>query len=706
MVPGSLFFAALSELLYAALDAIGVNTWIVARRTETFLRRETMSTMCSKLMGFHYTMYHFGSQSEGTTTPGLQSDIDTLYTIGNVNIMYRLSDWKMGKQNLHMLREKSTPAQHYLLQVYRSDVPEPEQVLLDPENMEFDSRGRVLLSNRCVIDLFATIFGNNHLRRGPSNSCNEDFDLVYALVCNTLPPEIVSWFNKLTPGYWPSSDVIEAARQFPCFLVPDGHHASPNKHLEWRITPNLIERQLMFSLNITQQKCLVVLKMIKKEELIKHTLHESCKITTFHFKTALFFTLERTSSNVWTKTRLLECLVRTFQTIHEFLFQGKCPHYIVEGVDLFDGKLCRKCQISLEKAIKVMIQDDMRVLFHLQIDDLGQRLMPLSRELRIGTDMNANICGKLAKEIFVSFYEKFRLLILKICDIDKQHILVNRILGTIFSVRVYADGKVCSQYENDCAQFLETHLRFIFATVVSSRRLQTGGPLPLSMMNSETLDTDAASSRLKLASILYCSGDLQRAANELGDIASRLDDSVQPACSCKRYKGKTLSKRFCEFSARNPVQMMSRKLAFCVMFTKQEMFCAPKFLRFEMFRTVGDDIQHRHCYENQWMDFAVVDARPFMLFLQYLTYRDLGARHLQLQAFDTLRNIVSTYDGMSQVYHIKTVLHLFGHCLELEGDMLNAFSVYVTSLKIQPRNNAAKWHIALMIYKLLSRFSE
>jgi len=66
--------------------------------------------------------------------------------------------------------------------------------------------------------------------------------------------------------------------------------------------------------------------------------------------------------------------------------------------------------------------------------------------------------------------------------------------------------------------------------------------------------------------------------NELEDIACRLDDSVQTACSCRGKRNEKLSERFCELSARNSVQMMSRELAFCVMFTSQEMFCAPTFL--------------------------------------------------------------------------------------------------------------------------------
>ncbi|KAH3791497.1 hypothetical protein DPMN_144983 [Dreissena polymorpha] len=38
--------------------------------------------------------FHFGSQSERTTTPGFQSDIDFLYSPCNLNIMTTWRDWK------------------------------------------------------------------------------------------------------------------------------------------------------------------------------------------------------------------------------------------------------------------------------------------------------------------------------------------------------------------------------------------------------------------------------------------------------------------------------------------------------------------------------------------------------------------------------------------------------------------------------------
>jgi len=397
------FFQHLSEVLYQVLECVGVNPWVVERRRHTFLHREAAANVQYHQGGLDITCFHFGSQTEGSTTPGLQSDTDALYSF-NVNIMYSWADWKQGRWNLLMVREEDTPPQHYLLQWIRPDVPQPVTHTNDP-NYVTDSQGRVFLSNMIVVRVVAAHCGDlhaPHLRHGPSNSWSEDMDHVIAFHCKTLPIEIMSWFTKMQRCFWPSQKTLQAARMCGCFLVPAGCPSSVNENIEWRITPNLIERLLMFSLNMVPIKCLVVLKMLKKQEFVKYIHCQNCKFTTFHCKTALFFTLNRTPPSIWTKRRLVDCIVRCLQTILEFLNRGECPHFIVGDVDLFDGKLCRNCQLRLKRAIQGMIQDDMHVLFHLQSDDLGQRLMALPQEVRPdpGDDVNVVICGKLARDMF------------------------------------------------------------------------------------------------------------------------------------------------------------------------------------------------------------------------------------------------------------------------------------------------------------------
>ncbi|WAR20107.1 hypothetical protein MAR_001945, partial [Mya arenaria] len=119
------FYRIMSLRLSRALSDIGVNSWMVRRRRRTFLMLEASETINHKLQGLDGTCFYFGSQSEGTTTPGLNSDIDTLTCINNINIMSSWSEWEAGKLNMLMVKEETCSPQHYLLQVIRHDSPEP-----------------------------------------------------------------------------------------------------------------------------------------------------------------------------------------------------------------------------------------------------------------------------------------------------------------------------------------------------------------------------------------------------------------------------------------------------------------------------------------------------------------------------------------------------------------------------------------------------
>ena len=691
-----------SDVLYQVLECVGVNPWVVERRRHTFSHREAAEDVHEHQKGFDVTNFYFGSQTEGTTTPGLQSDTDLLFTPHYINIMYTWDDWQQGKRNLLMVRDEDTPPQHYLLQWIRSDIPQPVTHTDDPDyRYVTDSHGRVLYSNMAIVRHVASAWGNEHLRHGPSNSPSEDWDFVASFHCTTLLPEIMSWFTKMQHGYWPSRETLEAARRCGCFLVPVGYPGSPYEDIEWRITPNLIERLLMFSLKMVPIKCLVVLKMLKKQEFLKY-IHckNNCKFTTFHCKTALFFTLNRTPPTEWTKCRLIECIVKCLQTLLEFLNQGVCPHFIIEGVDLFDGKLCRECQLSLERAIRGMIQDDMHVLFQLQMDDLGQRLTSraLPHEVRryLSDDVNNGICGRLARDMFEEYLIHVRNVCSRLCNNEEDDVYTS-LHNKITLLKDLSVNAQATQYDKKYIKFAVKTLMSVKASVTSSYCIQHGQPLPQDIwqLYGESLDTDVASSKLKLASMHYCRGELRRAASVLHEVEFDLDDSVQPVCGCsKEPYTDELSKAFCEYTVQNDShEQLTKKLAFCVRFLREEKFCAPQFLWCEMYRDVGDSVDHRDDDEWEWMDWAVVDARPFLLYLQYLTYRGLGIRHRQLEAFYGLEDIVTSREKLKQLYHRETVVSLFGHCCELEGDVQRALHAYSTSVRNIPRNNAANWHI-------------
>ena len=128
-------------------------------------------------------------------------------------------------------------------------------------------------------------------------------------------------------------------------------------------------------------------------------------------------------------------------------------------------------------------------------------------------------------------------------------------------------------------------------------------------------------------------------------------------------------------------------------YLRQEAFCAPPILHYEMTRAVGDDIQHGNRIEGVWMNWAVADARPLLHYLQYLTFRDLGLRQRQLQAFHALGTNIVDGDDHYQVFHVETAVNLLAHCLEIEGQLDDALNLYLISQELSPRNNAANLHI-------------
>ncbi|WAR20103.1 hypothetical protein MAR_001941, partial [Mya arenaria] len=110
------FYRIMSLRLSRALSDIGVNSWMVRRRRRTFLMLEADNTINRKLQGHDVTIFYFGSQSEGTTTPGLNSDIDILFCYNDTNIMSSWSEWEAGRKNMLMVKEETCSPQHYLLQ--------------------------------------------------------------------------------------------------------------------------------------------------------------------------------------------------------------------------------------------------------------------------------------------------------------------------------------------------------------------------------------------------------------------------------------------------------------------------------------------------------------------------------------------------------------------------------------------------------------
>ncbi|KAH3740563.1 hypothetical protein DPMN_047269 [Dreissena polymorpha] len=203
--------------------------------------------------------------------------------------------------------------------------------------------------------------------------------------------------------------------------------------------------------------------------------------------------------------------------------------------------------------------------------------------------------------------------------------------------------------------------------------------------------------------MLNCSGHHQAAVRVLEDVERRYHSKGKGVCGCREDQKDRDLKVFADMLSGNKEEVISEQpFALCVRFFRQESYCTPFILLFEMNRNITEEeVAQRDYLDKLWMDSAEVDARPFLYYLQYLTYGGLGARDKQLHAWRVLESYLCDIRNEINLYHQETAVNLLGHCYEMEGEYEGALYYYEESLGIYDTNNAAYWHVRRVL-RLLS----
>ncbi|KAH3896926.1 uncharacterized protein LOC127864485 isoform X2 [Dreissena polymorpha] len=692
------YFPELSFRISDVLDEIGAGERTVMERRETYLLRERMMTIAGQNSNHEY--FHFGSQSEGTTTPGLNSDIDLLMSYKERNIMTDWRDWEAGMVNFLMLRDDITPPQQYLLQHIHKYTPEAVTIICEDRFVRKDS-GQVLFSSerwKQEQEQVASRFGEV-TKNGPSVSSIPEWDMVMAFpVCKPLP-EIQHWIDRCRGRHWPPAQLLKAARKAPCFLVPAGHPDSDYKREEFRLSPNLIERMLMFSFNMTQIKCYIVLKLIKKTLFSKIV---GDFVTSYHCKTLMFTTIERTHPSLWKEHNIMYLLLLCLKGLRKWLRLGCLPHYIIAGVNLFDGKLSMVKQKVLLQYVDYLIKNGLQDLSHIDIDNLGCRLQACCiRRIRQGGEGEL---GGVVLRYSISLLLKFgylNRLLLSLTGIIYRIQSSNSTFqqGIYNTLRTAVQCFTNEQFKTVAFDHIN-HLYAVYNSVQSFKclRLPNTNFIEIIRRFKFCLNTDIASSRLKLASLLYCFGHFHAAARALEDVEKRCHSKVKALCGVRQLEGQKDLRVFANMISDNCDNVRREPpFAFCVRFIREEAHCAPYVLWFEMNRAMTEEeVAQRNAHDKMWMDYAEVDACPFLHYLQYLTYGGQGERTKQLYALEVLESYILNSRNIINMHHPETAFNLLGHCYEMEGDYQAALYIYEKSLDIVcgfNTNNAANWHI-------------
>jgi hypothetical protein len=689
--------------LFTILEDIGVTDFTTQERRTTFQQQEAMKTLTYRLIYGENTQkcFYFGSQIEGSTTIGMESDIDAMLC-DPAHVILDMNDWIGEKNNILIVKNNDSPPQHCSLQLCEIKRPEPlkGKRIVMPETA-VNMSGNALLKNSHFDSLLKQMLEV----AGCQFSVDKKIDYVYSYYCTKLPEECRIWLTRPRSGHWPTEKVLKQCETCGTFIVPVGHPTSDTSDAEWRFSTSFIERNLMFSLNTVHLKTYLILKMIKVT-FFKPLVGDH--FSSFHCKTALMYTIERTPADFWKPDRLYGCVMSALKTILIWLREKYCPHFTIAGVNLFSGKLSLFEINQLLDVVERIIQGKLQCLFGVEMDRFGERLKTLMhvepKNVSLFSSKYDNEC-EIARYLygfqFVS-YSQFVIQIIegfsKIGAFDVAH----RIEAVMSELHQSSHGTLIPKSrENYLYLSMRTTLNFVKASVAVQNKI----PPVRAIQDLQDIvrETQMPASKLKLAALYFVNGQYREVTSLLQNLEEDFHvGNIVQECGCdSRENIYVPSDGFKASLIKLKKGEHIRKFVSCLSFVRSEIPCTPGNLVFEMYRTITEqDLLERH-YGNTWMDMAMVDPIPLVYYMQYLNYGRLGDRLLQERALENLN--IYTRECFRHG-HFETVLNLLGHCFEMENRIDLANEMYKFSLQFYPDNNAAKWHITRLLWACANNF--
>ncbi|KAH3704032.1 hypothetical protein DPMN_079087 [Dreissena polymorpha] len=605
----------------------------------------------------------------------MHSDIDILHCYKGCTAIHDFADWQCWRMQLLVVTDMSTPPQCCYLQPVPLTNPEFVTEITLPGCHRY-AQGRMFLKNTIHEMNFKADYdkwGIDFIRHGPSRSISDDTDEVYAIYCAKLPENCQYIFQRPKPGHWPRPELLTQLKENGVFLVPTNHventtNWDPGQHLGiltvrtydnshelfWKLSTNFMERLLMFDLTITQIK----VKMIRKE-FCKPLVGD--RLSTFHLKTALLYSVERSPPCIWKDKNFIQCLKLCMTTLRSLLKVRYCPHYTTSNVNLFAGKLrCNEFPVLIE-IFTDMIRNDLSCLNNMKMDDLGNRISSNSTnstsELRY-EELDIVVARELLKRLINQSCPYLHVQFL-FAPVDTLTCINDH---SRFIQNLETNNKTSSGIIHSAVSIkLKMHYS-IQAAMKASLCIGQNEILPqeIFILFDKALTSDVTSCRLKLASIYFSLRRFNEAVAILKQVEVLISKKVMsysPFVTC--VFDSELLKRRKEFP-----DILQNEIALCTIFNRHEINCVPGQLVAEFFRLVKveySDLVHPFNLDF-WKELAVVDSITYMYYLQYLTFRNTGFISDSQRALKNLHRHVPYVSG-----HIETSLNLLGHCWELEG---------------------------------------
>ena len=705
------FYKPLSLRLCKVLDNIGASEDTQKRCIETVITCEIVCSFTDKKK----RRYIFGSRVEGTTTFDLRSDIDYLILPDEreyPEIFQSISDIppEHGRECRLMVRDGYTKPGYCKLQMVKFRTPitrshTPNQL---PEGFQFDCNDRVIQAEEKV-DLQYTDTTYMYTAHGPAwsipaTSSAYGTDIVRAQRCRSWPNVASEWLNRERKFGWPSQDLIEKMKNLGFFVVSVGHPHSSERDLECRISLSLQERLLMFSLNPTQFKCYILLKMVKKDYINKKLRVEA--ISSYHCKTCLFYMIESTPGYLWQPKNLLACLQGCLKCIYRWVKIGNCPNYFIPAENMFEGRIDEELRINLEKICYVLLTADCSFLLSIQCDDVAKRMVnsifPGTAKLDSGILPDQRLAHYMESCTFGSTISG--------CVLDEvsSSTTIEAIREIFRCIYNLSHAIPTTEYTSDQMRtaariglpYLEINLlSIIMANRVELDEAETVIDLLLSSKWQElSKRSDGFSAKLKQANFLYMVGQYEACQEVLIPIVSKRLSLQISYCCCKTQElrlSQSLFKNVIKGTSFD--EFRTNHFASCINFSWLEKKVIPTALAYELLRSVhmqpaslGVPFKISDC--------AMVDRKIFLYFLKFLLSKAKGTQDTGT-AIKKMERILHTDINLR---HKETAMNLIGWCYKEERNILKAIEYFYLSLSVERNNNAAFWHILFTVCDMIS----
>ncbi|XP_052781169.1 uncharacterized protein LOC128217812 [Mya arenaria] len=393
-------------------------------------------------------------------------------------------------------------------------------------------------------------------------------------------------------------------------------------------------------MNSVQHKTYVLIKIISKS-FFKPVVGD--RLSTFHIKTAMLFTIETYPPGIWKECNLVQCVIYCLNTLIRWLKIKNCPHYTISNVNLFTGKLFKHELKVITEMINSMVTSDLQCIYEVQMDSLGARMSALILHLTNSENMSRKMINESISFEVVSRYHGRCYASTQVPIQNRQNLEWYQYVQAKFQdiITLVNISERASDVQHELFSVIIPHLLCTCASVQASRFIQLGLPITQDVLNlyKHSFDSDVLSSRLKFASMLYCCGQYEAAKNSLSYCEGLLGPLMLQCCACSGRATIIPNGIFLEYALnRSNIEILTKHMCNCIHFTRYETYCIPEFLVYEMFKTLSDaDRQERHpAVAYGWMDLAVVDCEPFLHYLQFRTYRQLGQHN---RAMEKLRKL-------------------------------------------------------------------